>query len=591
MRRIVVLLALLLAVPLATAHASDPSVSDGTGPLDTPTDLDAALRFEALIPEFTFGGMIVALSYDAWPHLDSNAQALRMVGEGDSGNYTGVYLAAQSWRYTQAKRELSRLGVDPLDTAVGGSAPVQFWRQQRDSARARADEIVRYYHLLVNIAGQWQTSLDPTVVNNERSYEQVGWLDFGGGLVPGEPGLLMRACSPTDLADPLGDLRLNHAGHNNLFGPFRWEDGRDYYCLGGTSRDSYAGTIFGLAVALDFLATDENASLRTLLAADLMAMADYAIKYAWFQPRPHGMISNPAFGGNDLEGPISPLFIQVPLHRMHLLQTARHAAQVVGDVSAKARYDVLWASEVAASISTGALAASMIPDAGAPHNAYYKYQLHLMSYFDVMRLEPDPAIRQEIARALGIMDATIGDDGNAFFEVMTYALTGEQARLDAAVVHHREWLDYYAFHEETARRGVTPFLHTGRCTITSDPGPGAPIEERPLACVPHDQVDMVVTLPTGEEVVTPFQPGTEDRLRSLEPAPRRCAPARRLPVAEGPDDHRRRPRHAMAGAEHRLPRHVLDDPVLQRGRAPHRRHSPAGVGRPSLDLTPRARAV
>jgi hypothetical protein len=518
MRRILALLAALLVLPpLAPARASDPAVSDGTGPLDTPTDLDEALRFEALIPEHTFGGMIVALSYDAWPHLDPGAQALRMVGEGDSGNYTGVYLAAQSWRYAQAKRELEQLGADPLGTTTGSPA-VEFWQAQRDEARARADEIVRYYHLLVNIAGQWQTELDPQV-GDPAEYDQVGWLDFGGGLVPGEPGLLMRACSPADPADPVGDLRLNHGGHHNLFGPFRWEDGRDYYCLGGTSRDSYAGTIFGLAVALDFLATDENAELRTMLAADLMAMTDYAVKYLWFQPRPHGMISNPAFDGNDLEGPISPLFIQVPLHRMHLLQTARHAAEVVGNAEAKARYDLLWSEEVAASLPTGVLAGSMIPDSGAPHNAYYKYQLHLMSYFDVLRLEPDPAIRQEIARALGIMDATIADDGNAFFEVMTYALTGEQHRLDEAVVHHREWLDYYAFHEETARRGVTPFVHTGRCAITEDPGPDAPIEEQPLACVPHDQVDMVVTLPTGDEVVTPFQPGTEERLRSLEPLP------------------------------------------------------------------------
>jgi hypothetical protein len=38
------------------------------------------------------------------------------------------------------------------------------------------------------------------------------------------------------------------------------------------------------------------------------------------------------------------------------------------------------------------------------------------------------------------------------------------------------------------------------------------------------------------------------------------------PLAEGSDDHHRRPRHALAGAQHRLPRVVLDAAVLQRGR-------------------------
>jgi hypothetical protein len=299
----------------------------------------------------------------------------------------------------------------------------------------------------------------------------------------------------------------------------RWEDGSEWHCLGGTSRDSYAGTIFGLSVALDFLATDENADLRETLAADLMAMTDYAAKYLWFQPRPHGMVANPLFGHNDLDGPISPLFIQVPLHKLHLLQTARHASHVIGDEAAAQRYEVLWLEEVANTVGTGSLLDSMLIDAAAPHSAYYKYQLHLMSFFNLIRLEPDPIIREEFKRAMGALDATLTDDGNAFFEAITYGLTGEQSRLDEAVAYHREWLDYYAFHEEAARQGNTPFVHTGRCGLTEDPGEDAPISQQPLECVPTDETDMVQTLPTGEEVVVPFRPGFESRLRAKDPLP------------------------------------------------------------------------
>lgn len=519
-RPLVALLVSACLVTAAPAPAAPPVVSDATGPLDTHADLEAAERFEELIPEHTTGGLVTALHYDRWPHLDPEAKALRMDGEADSGNYTGVYLAAQSWRYAQAKHELSKLGVDPLSNGTTKDKKVRFWRKQRNEALERGSEMVRYYRILVNIARGWQTSFDPRI-DDSKDPDELGWLDYGGGVVPGEEGLLMRACTPADPdpSKPWADVRINYTGHYRLIGPLAWEDGRDWYCLGGTSRDSYAGTIYGLSVALDFLATDENPELRASLAHDLMAMTDYAVKYLWFQPRPHGMVANPLFGHNDLDGPVSPLFIQVPLHRLHLLQTARHAAKVVGDAQAALRYDLLWEEEVANTTRSGSLDVSMLIDAAGPHSAHYKYQLHYMSFFNVIRLEPDAALRNDFKRAMGILDATLTDDGNAFYEAVIFGLTGERQRLDEAVENHRLWLDYYAFHEEAARRGITPFVHTGRCAITEDPGPDAPIEEQPLECVPRDETYMILTLPDGSEVETVFTPGTGSALRAKDPLP------------------------------------------------------------------------
>ncbi|HEX9890366.1 MAG TPA: hypothetical protein VGA69_12855, partial [Nitriliruptorales bacterium] len=389
-------------------------VSDGSGPLDTDADLAAMERFEALIPEHTFLGMVVPLHYDAWPHLDPEARPLRFDGEADSGNYTGEYLAAQAWRYTQAKAEIAGL-TTPSGVVVPKDADAHaFWVAQRDQALARADEMVRYYHVLVNIAREWDTQLDPRV-DEHKDPDEIGWVDYGGGVIPGEEGLLMRACTPADPSPSFADVRVNYQGHYRLRGPWRWEDGRDWYCLGGTSRDSYAGTLFGLSVALDQFAQDAP-ELRDLLAHDLMAMTDYAVKYLWLQPRPHGRLANPLFGHNDLDGPVSPLFIQVPLHRLHLLQTARRAAEVVGDEAAEQRYDLLWAEEIANTVATGSLLDSMVIDAAGPHSAYYKYQLHLVSFYNVIRLEPDPVIREELMRAMGVLDATLTDDGNGFFE-------------------------------------------------------------------------------------------------------------------------------------------------------------------------------
>jgi len=519
-RSMTLLLALCLVGSVGAAPNGAPPprpVSDLSGPLDTDADLAAMKRFEALIPEHTFYGMVTSLNFDAWPHLDPDAKPTRFDGEADSGNYTGEYLAAQSWRYTQAKQEIARLERPNGKVSRRDEEAHAFWIGQRDEAFARVDEMVRYYHLLVNIAQEWQTELDPQI-DDSKNPDEIGWMDYGGGVIPGEPGLLMRACTPSDPSPAFADVRVNYTGHYRLLGPWPWEDGREWYCLGGTSRDSYAGTIFGMSVALDQI-TEDAPELRDSLARDLMAMTDYAVKYAWTQPRPHGDVANPAFGHNDLDGPVSPLFIQVPLHRLHLVQTARRAAEVLGDAESKQRYDVLWLEEIANTVATGSLIDSMVIDAAGPHDAHYKYQLHLVSFYNVIRLEPDPVIREELTRALGVLDASLTDDGNAFYEAIILGLTGEPERLAEAVDLHRQWLDYYAFHEEAARVGNVPFLHTGRCTITGDVGEDAPIQEQPLQCVPRDQVDMVQPLPTGDEVVTPFRPGTDSRLRALDPLP------------------------------------------------------------------------
>jgi hypothetical protein len=519
MRRFVVsgVLACLLASVFVLPGSAAAAVTDGTGPLDNAADLAAMQRFEADIPRFDFGGMITPTYFDKWPSVDPTATPNRMVGEGDSGNYTGVYLAAQSWRYAQSKIELRKLGPN------GDAASIAFWAGQRDEALARATEIIRYYHVLVNIASKWQTTFDPKI-DSEKKLTEYGWLSYGGGIVKGQKGLLMRACTRVDVTPEWKDLRYNHAPTGMLYGPFEFE-GHRWYCLNGTSRDSYAGTVFGLSVALDFVATAENPALRRSVANDLMAMADYAYKYYGQQPRPHGTVANPVFGHNDLTGPISPLFFpQAPIQRLHLLQTARHAAGVTKNKLKKLRYDALWSHEVATTIATGQVHVNAAFDATQPHDAYYKYQLELMSWFNVIRLEPRMVNQRMLRSSLSPMWASLRDDGNAFFEAMIYALTGGNDARDLAVTHHHDWLDYYAFHEATARRGVTPFVHTGRCNIKGPVPADAPIEKQPLECVPRARIDMMLDRPGGGELLSAEVPNVDPTadtttMRAKEPLP------------------------------------------------------------------------
>jgi len=520
MRRLLIAVsALSVLVPLqgigsaTPPPGSPPSVSDATDRLDGEADLTAALHFEDLIRQHDGGGFVVPLAFDKWPDLYPDATPLHMDGEGDSGNYTGEYLAAESYRYALAKSELAKLGEH------GHPHAREFWQGQLDDARTKARETADYYKLIATIAKDWNPALDPKVNPDGSPTDEEGWLDLGASGVPGEAGLLMRVCTPdkVDPAKPWFDVRKNYPTNPVLFGPFTYDDGKKYWCLSATSRDTYAGTWFGLATALDM--AQDDAHIRTAVADSLLAMADYATKYLWTQPRPHGRVANVATGGDDLHGPVSPMFDQVPLHQLAMLQVARHAAAVVGDTVRSAKYEAMYAAESAAFIASGSLIHEVMADAAKPHQQNYKFQLNFVHFFNLIRLEDNPVRRTAYEQALAAMTATTDRDANAFFEVMTYALDGDHERLTAAVRHHHEWLDYHALHDSLPE-SERPWIQTGRCSITTDPGPDAPLLQRPLACAPKDQYDLVLTNPVdGTKTRTVYSPGTVTDLRALDPLP------------------------------------------------------------------------
>jgi hypothetical protein len=179
---------------------------------------------------------------------------------------------------------------------------------------------------------------------------------------------------------------------------------------------------------------------------------------------------------------------------------ARNAARVAGTEFQRARYEALWLAELATELPQ--LAASQLIDTTSPHDAYYKFHLNHLTGDNLIRLEPDPNVRALLRQAFGVMDASTGDDGNALFEAMTYALTGQPSRLEAAVTHHRQWLDYRAHAEEVGN----VIDYRDRCGFE-------------FKCVPTDQVDGSQPLPDGSELVVPVTPGSDPKLRSAAPVP------------------------------------------------------------------------
>ena len=492
---------LALAFAGLPSHADAPTSSVTTSPLSGGDDLAAALYYEQRMGDISLQqGKAVPVDLDASGHVASTG------GWGDSGLWTGVYEGGEALRYAVAKKHLAeaiaaRHGADAehpdsgQHTGTDGvDEQVAFWTGQRDEALSRLRTTLAAEHRDIVIAEDWTGSLKVPPGVDPNGYPVGGdkhLLDFGGGVIQGQKGMIMRACTPVGLG-PLGvsdpSQYPDNPTSNNDNRVFRitWThgDGRTYNCETSPSRDTYAGLTFGLLTAYDMLG-DDAPDLTDQIRADLVSMGDFLFKYGWCYPRPTGYVS----AKHDFDGFISPLFVQVPMARLNLTNAVRHVAQGAD----KTKWDAIWAEEFA-SQGVGELAGSMEVDSAQPNDGYYKFNLHHLTGFNLLRTTTGVE-HDVIARAFAIMDKTTGDDLNAHFEAITYALTGEQSRLDNAVEHLREWRTYKAGIEQG-----TPVRNSADCGTT-------------ITCVAKEQYE--VGTPAGD--VTWF-PGTGGQ-RAARPLP------------------------------------------------------------------------
>jgi hypothetical protein len=506
-RRLAVSLALASCVAaggLVSAQATTPAGSVGTGPLSGGEDLAAALAFEQRMGELSLQqGKAVAVDLDASGHVAGTG------GWGDSGLWTGVYEGGEALRLAVARTHLAealaaRHGHDADHPDNGGHVgtdgaddPVAFWTAQRDEALARLRTTLTAEHRDIVIAEDWQGTLHvPTV--NPSGYPAGGdkhLADFGGGVVPGQAGMIMRACTPVGLGalgigNPATYAANPTENNDNRVFQITWKhgDGRTYNCETSPSRDTYAGLTFGLLTSYDLLGEDAP-DLKAQIRTDLLSMGEFLLKYGWCYPRPHGYVS----AKHDFDGFVSPLFVQVPMARLNLTNAVRHVLADGTDATAKAKWDGVWAEELASQGSL--LAGSMQVDAAQPNDGYYKYNLHHLTGFNLLRTTTG-AEHDLVAQALGVMDKTTGDDVNAHFEAITYGLTGEPARRDAAITHLRQWREYKARVESG-----TAIRNSDRCG-------------KDLACVAKDVAG--VETPAGE---VDFYPSTSTQQRAARPLP------------------------------------------------------------------------
>jgi hypothetical protein len=179
--------------------------------------------------------------------------------------------------------------------------------------------------------------------------------------------------------------------------------------------------------------------------------------------------------------------------RLNLTNAVRHVLADGADAVAKAKWDVIWAEEL---VSQGPiLAGSMQIDSLQPNDGYYKFNLHHLTAFNLLRTLTGPE-RLLVAQAVSVMDNTTRDDLNAHFQAILFSQTGDRDRLNDAVAWLRDWKSYR--------------LNTGG---------GAFIDNTPrcghdITCVTKDQYELGT--PAGGIA---WFPGTSGDKRAARPMP------------------------------------------------------------------------
>ena len=494
--------ALLAGTALSVPAFADKKARLADGPLAAADDVAWMLDLEQKLTDdnFQYGKAVAAY----WPSSDRvPGGAVATGGWGDSGLWNGVYLGGQSFRYATAKAHLQAL---PEGKAVGQGAEEEraFWTAQRDDALRKITESLTYQHIDITIAEDWEEELEAPKVN-PNGYplgSDRHLADFGGGIVKGEKGMIMRACtpagvtSPTAIGNPTKDAAQpvnNNA--NRVFQITRKADGITYNCETSPSRDTYAGLTFGLLTAYDLVAPDFP-ELADQIRDDLHAMGEFLVKYAFTYPRPHGYVS----AQHTFDSFHSPdYFLQVPMARLNLVNAVRHVLADGDDPVAKAKWDAIWAEEIAT--QGPSLAVSMEVDALQPNDGYYKFNLHHLTAFNLLRTTAG-AERDVVARGVAIMDKTTRDDLNAHFQALLYGVTGDADRRDDAITWLRDWKQY---RENTGHGQV--IRNSARCG-------------QDIQCVPQDQYE--VETPAGPQTWFPGQAaltGGQPKLRAGRPLP------------------------------------------------------------------------
>jgi len=438
------------------AHLAGLTPAPGTNAagIAKPAFRDMAEALEEGMPDHLWYGQIfLDIRY-----ADTNRIPGQVVDIGpvaaDSAIWSGHYLAAEAFRYALARNKVAKAKNHPQASV---------WGREMARARQRVNLMVAGAHRNLNISKNWKA------------------IGLYSPAFDGEAGMLFRNSFPEGV--PTWQQNQGPNRDTRIFGPVPWDDGTNYYCMSSFTRDQYTGCVLGLLMTFDLVGPDD-ASLRAEVGNDLMTMADYLVRHEWSVVRPQNT-------PQDATPAIQPLGNGISWV-LFMTEAARHAAWVADGLTAQAKWEATWTETLAT------FGPFLVVDQNglvqSPNQSYFSHNLSHGQAYNNIRLEPDPAVRDYFRQCFSMEDSTTKDDGNAYFEAVTYALTGESQRLNLAVQHLQDWLLYYA-------RWTQPTDLSARCGID-------------FQCIPQDQVTYEARQPDGTWTAIATKQGTSTQQRT-----------------------------------------------------------------------------
>ncbi len=312
-------------------------------------------------------------------------------------------------------------------------------------ALANAERVLTGIHRLVTLAENWTAG-------------PAAGAPIAGA---GERGLLLRHCAPEAAAPFLRD-----EGRVAIDS----RDGR-WLCLHRVSRDQYVGVALGLAVTLLVL---PDGPVRARAGEDAVSIARYLLRHAW-------TIVEPGETGGES-------FLPRPDMALAILAVAARAAPE--------EFRAAYVAHAAA-VAAGAWVPPYVETFQA-HEDYYKFNLDHANAYVLASLENEPLLRERYLAAIAALRRTLGTHGNAHFDAIAFALSGEPG-LDARAARELgEWLD--------RPRPKPPVDHRAACGVN-------------FACVPESYADVVIGPPAAGARVRWASEPCAGALRAAAPLP------------------------------------------------------------------------
>ena len=246
-------------------------------------------------------------------------------------------------------------------------------------------------HYLAAEAFRYAATRSPdALANARRAFAGIQSLvDVTGNNV------LARCLIPDD--SPYAQGIQNEEAHNGIY-----HTGPGNFWVGNTSRDQYAGVMFGLGVAYDLI---DDQALKASIAGVVTRMVQFLKDHGWTVVLP--------------DGTITTTFINRPDQQLAFLQLARH----VNPDQFSTSYDisrVLLSPGVIAPISLEVLS----------DDSYFKFNLDTINLYTLIHLESS-TFGEIYRKAYDILRNHTDDHGNAAFNMIDRALNGPNPARDA----------------------------------------------------------------------------------------------------------------------------------------------------------------